>query len=143
MHAGLAPPRAAWRVKIGLTPRGLDDIGSVVSVTPGKSPVGRAVASGQELLNIEWEGHRISNADELYHTKWEGISGVKSVIAPCSGTLTSLWSYSEGRPLDTDTCLAEMLVDRPALQGATGLVDETNYQKFLMSAPAGTFAEAA
>ena len=47
------------------------------------------VPRGKTVLNIEWQGHRISSADELYHTTWHNIEGVGSLLAPCECTVAA------------------------------------------------------
>ena len=35
--------------------------------------VGSPVVQGSQLLDIRWTGHKLSTADELYHTTWEAV----------------------------------------------------------------------
>ena len=65
---GLVAPRAAWTVQVGLTARGLEDVGSVLGFERLAEP-GTAIAAGQALLRIDWDAHLISGADELYHVR--------------------------------------------------------------------------
>ena len=63
-RGGLAPPRSAWQLHVGLTDRGMDEIGSVTGLTR-LCELGKPVAAGDALLSISWEGHKISDGDEL------------------------------------------------------------------------------
>ena len=54
-QGGLAARQSAWRVGIGLTARGVEDVGSVTAVHCIAS-VGDRVRMGDPLLRIEWEG---------------------------------------------------------------------------------------
>ena len=110
--AGLTPKRSAWHVHVGITERGMQDVGSITGLEQ-LAPPGTAVNVGEPLLRVSWEGHKISGAtnpctssplpltpicayasradgDELYHTTWQNVEGETIVSAPVSGTLVSL-----------------------------------------------------
>jgi glycine cleavage system H lipoate-binding protein len=42
------------------------------------------------MLNIVWDGHKISNADELYHTTWTAVDGVARLLAPLPGRVVAV-----------------------------------------------------
>lgn len=143
LHGGLAPPRASWKLSVGITERGFEDIGSLTGLT-ALVQTGAPVALGQPLLRLAWEGHKISDGDELYHTTWQNIEGEFMVTAPVAGTLVSLHEGAydaSSRPMELDAtdCLAVLHVDRPALQSAPGLVDAGAYRAHLQTLEPGMF----
>lgn len=87
------------RLELGLTARGLEDVGDVSSVrVPSRLFVRRArggagptdgapVRRGDELLRIEFDGYRRSGADELYHAVWESYAERMSIASPVSGRI--------------------------------------------------------
>ena len=83
--AGLVAARSAWRVEVGLTVHALEDIGDVIAVGHGPTAPGNRVEAGAALLTLDWEAHRVSTADELYHTQWALVEG-----APVSYTHLTL-----------------------------------------------------
>lgn len=134
--SGLVAPRAAWRAQLGLTTRGLEDVGTIHK-WECLAKVGTAVKAHSPMLQLEWDGHHISDGDELYHTRWASVQGTTSVLAPMDGTLQFLSSAK--LPLESETCLAEMIVDKPGLNAATGLVNEETYWRAVLAAPPGMF----
>ena len=148
LGGGLTSPRAAWKLHIGVTERGFDEIGSLTGVEALAKP-GALIAVGEPLLRISWEGHKISNGDELYHTTWQNIEGEFMVNAPVAGTLVALHQGASDAPdhdsasaLDVEATdwLAILHVDRPALQSAQ-LVDAAAYHTHVGSLGPGTFSE--
>jgi glycine cleavage system H lipoate-binding protein len=77
------------RYRIGLTERGLEEIGDVLEVRV-LAHVGERVQASAGLLQVDWSAMRISDGDELYHTKWANIEGEHVLRAPCAGTVTAL-----------------------------------------------------
>ena len=135
-------PRAAWSLEMGITKRGCQDVGSVVEVQTLAAP-NQLVNVDQPLLRIEWEGHTISDADELYHTKWGVVQGSTLVRAPMAGLLKSILQPEEllrQGLLGPDIVVANMHIDRPSLQQAQDLVDESTYSKYCSSLQPGRFA---
>jgi hypothetical protein len=49
------------------------------------TPVGTRVKAGDEVFSLCWEGVLMSDADELYHSRFEASSGVCAVRAPVDG----------------------------------------------------------
>ena len=43
---------------------------------------GDRVRPGQGLVALSWEGFKISDGDEMYHTKWQNIAGKDAVTLP-------------------------------------------------------------
>ena len=75
-------------LEMGLTERGIDDIGDVSSIQLVVHK-NNLLSEGDDLLRIEWEGHSITSADELYHTVWENFSGVTILKSPLDGRIES------------------------------------------------------
>jgi hypothetical protein len=97
-HGGA--PDDDWRVDVGLTCRGIEDIGDVQdyefnsdlvqattysSSSSSSSPRRILTAETETVLTIHWDAHRITAADELYHTVWETISEQTLVKCPVNG----------------------------------------------------------
>lgn len=78
--------------RIGLTRRGLQDIGEATALDFSHSPVGTSRVASESaalLVDIEWEAMRISDGDELYHTTWANVSDHKLIFWPTvSGTVS-------------------------------------------------------
>ena len=137
---------------LGFTDRGLEDVGTVWSVNRAVED-GARVGAGDELLQIEcaeqpptsafhtaltnfphprrrWDGHQVTTADELYHTRWATVDGVASLRAPVGATVVgvneaALARAAAGKTLDSDAELRE-LSDHQAYasrvaEGAPGL----------------------
>lgn len=136
VQSGLVAARAAWRAEIGLTSRGLEDVGTVHACQALAQP-GRAVRAQQPLLHVEWDGHTISDGDELYHTTWSTMEGRTTLLAPVEGTLLFLRERVDS--IEPETCLAEIRVDKPGLNAASGLVNEEMYLRAVDAAGPGKF----
>lgn len=149
--------RRRRRVQMGLTQRGLDDIGDVVSITQPSHDQSNIITKGQELLRIHFEGHFITSADELYHTVWETYEDHLTIESPFSRILKekgySLVPSSTGNPipreqdeivLDSDTVLITFQVPETEWERCIQqqqLVKEQQYQQLLRSMARGKFAE--
>jgi len=136
--AGLVAARSAWRVEVGLTVHALEDIGDVIAVGHGPTAPGNRVEAGAALLTLDWEAHRVSTADELYHTQWALVEGAHPLHSPFGGTLLGLCSDDDARRLGPETVLATLHVDRPGL-AASQLVGEAQYLAAVRGAPPGRF----
>jgi hypothetical protein len=123
-------------LELGLTRRGVEDIGDVQSITLGKSQVLR----GEELLTVLWEGHNINEADELYHTVWKTIEGVKTIKSPVTGFI--LETHLENQWVDEEVPLLSMMVSNKAVfETYPSMVDEESYERIISKFPPGRFAE--
>ena len=107
-------------LEIGVTARGLEDVGDITSLrhrpsllethggSTGKQTSGIPVKRGDELLQIHFDGHSISSADELYHAVWETFSDHLSIMSPVDGRTIEIISdqhitFEEG--IDEETVL--------------------------------------
>jgi hypothetical protein len=151
MQKGVSSPHlfreGAWVVNVGLTDRALDDIGDVLSMDSllsssaannmpndnANANEGIVVERGQTLMEIKWDGHAITSADELYHTVWENIEGMTPIHSPVSGLLQKVMIPRKGVGLDEEDVLATIIVtDEQSLQNELqGTVDEEKYMKYL------------
>jgi hypothetical protein len=80
-----------------MTSRGIEDIGDVQDYefdsdlvkapnsSSSSSPRRILTAEKETVLTIHWDAHRITAADELYHTVWETISERTLVTCPVNG----------------------------------------------------------
>jgi glycine cleavage system H lipoate-binding protein len=130
-------------LEIGLTQRGLDDIGDMTLVTPMVQKETH-IDEGHDMLRIEWEGHSITSADELYHTVWESFSGTTPIPSPVSGTVKEVNVVPLTSSIDEDTVLVKVTATEQDWESAqkTALVKEPEYIRILRSIPPGQFADA-
>ena len=135
VESGIA---SACRIEIGITDRGLQDLGDISHITRRKR-VHDTVEKGENLLSVDWDGHRITTADELYHTVWETISGIYSLNAPSNGRIEYI---IEGNDIvDEDEVLVTLSTDENSLQSMlAGLVSEEEYLNSVEDNP-GAFNE--
>ncbi|KAL3925978.1 MAG: hypothetical protein SGILL_000025 [Bacillariaceae sp.] len=156
-------PSHRW-LKIGLTERGIEDIGDVTSVQSTvlsqqdrQNDKDFQVKRGQELLQIHFEGHAITAADELYHTSWETFSDQLNVVSPISGTLLSAMDDDDDNDgsiltneahddeiIDEDTVLARLKVKEGDFQRQCmehNLVHEPQYIRLVQKSGPGKFSD--
>jgi hypothetical protein len=146
---------AAWCVQVGITERGLDDIGDVTSVIQAhafnitnnnnnklqKNPSASIVA-GQDLIRIHWEGYAQTSADELYHTVWDTIEGVQTFPSPVSGHIEHIVDNVDQEEVDEETVLVELLCNEVSLQqAAIGWIEEKEYLDIIQRQSRGKFAD--
>ena len=129
------------RVQLGLTERGIEDIGDIAAVD-ALATVGDSVRASQSLLRIEWSAMRISDGDELYHTTWANVEGNHIVGAPCSGTIAATnWRANwRANGLDADEWLVELAVAE-TVHGSEVLAHLVDEERYLLSCGVGTFGE--
>jgi glycine cleavage system H lipoate-binding protein len=134
-------------VEIGFTERGMEDIGDVLLLNKAWKTTENndIVQRGTTLLLIEWEGHSITGADELYHTVWENFSGVSEVVTPLSGVVEEI-NHKPSPQLwfDEDTILAKVVTTEEEWSRAQKeriLVKEPEYIRHVQGLPRGLFAE--
>jgi glycine cleavage system H lipoate-binding protein len=135
-------------LEIGLTERGLEDLGDITSIKKSitvnlgnnnsSNPI---VSKGDELLQIHFEGHTITSADELYHTVWETYSDLLSVKSPVSGAVVDITHDHED--FDEGTVIVKMEVAEEEWQNAcrNHLLPEPGYLNLLETLPRGKFAD--
>jgi glycine cleavage system H lipoate-binding protein len=130
-------------LEIGLTQRGLDDIGDMTLVMPMVQKETH-INEGHDLLRIEWEGHSITSADELYHTVWDSFSGTTPIASPVSGTVNEVNVVPPTSSIDEDTVLVKVTATEQEWESAQkiALVKEPEYMRILRSIPPGKFADA-
>lgn len=140
-------------LEIGITARGLDDIGDVTSIHRpkfcnnihnNKSHYRR----GEELLQIHFDGYSVTCADELYHSVWESYSDSISVQSPVSGKIVDtkkadiIFKFLQRDGIDEETVLIEMMTTEEewkifCLQNC--FVNRKEYLKIIQKIPQGTF----
>mmetsp|Transcript_4354 Transcript_4354/g.11963 ORF Transcript_4354/g.11963 Transcript_4354/m.11963 type:complete len:209 (+) Transcript_4354:68-694(+) len=154
-----------YLLEIGLTPRGLEDIGDLAAIQSAvfqpklstnhneeeEEDPQRTIRRGDDLLTIEWQGHSITGADELYHTVWDSFEGRTQLKAPVSGRIRHVWgvgshgSFSSADcSLDEDTVLAQLTGTAQDLAEAcrqNELVNEKEYGRVVDTMPPGKFHE--
>ena len=181
-------------IDVGITDRGIDDIGDVTGVKPcftgmhmhthSHSHSSRCTETNEDeneneneieneneninknipvwklkqeedVLEIQWDAHLITSADELYHTVWETVSETSMIRAPFKGVFVfphfeidiqkgRTGRRRRGYVLDSDVPLFTMLVDQDCLDAArTGgrLMDYDAYMEFVETLERGKFHE--
>jgi len=129
-----------WSIRVGMTSHGLDELGDItsVNVVSRKS----TVKSGQDLLELEWEGFIQTEADELYHTVWGSIEGKKIVKAPVGGSLVQIVNLSLEGEIDEDTVIAELSCNESDLkQACASWLDDEGYNALLAKEVPGRFGK--
>ncbi len=130
-----------WKVDVGITERGLDEIGDVTLVekTIAKPQNNIKLNYGDEVLTINWDAHYISSADELYHTSWESISDFTVVKSPLGGDLVEIY-LGDDTILDSDKPLFSILTNNECLQQRKGdFLHYDAYKEFVVSGKPGKF----
>lgn len=165
-------PDDHYALDIGWTGRGLEEVGDVTAVrrlfpttnaawipgsldtatksgttiTPTKATAFQ-VKPEDILIHVEWEGHSITSADELYHTIWNTFSGETVIRSPVAGTVLETWNNDDDNMdciLEEDTVLVRMLTKVQDLERAirnAGWINEVEYTRLLGTIPPGRFAE--
>ena len=144
-----------WMIDIGLSLRGLEDIGDVSemrctrSVPPSSQQgsssndndkKGWVANAGDDLLAIDWDAHKITSADELYHTVWETFSDTTYIKVPISGEIIAIIQPDDEEELDEDTVLVRMMASCETLQQSMEqLLEEHDYQALVDNEPPGKF----
>ena len=139
------PTQHPWLVEIGISARGLADIGDVTSITAHRDrneTSGWFARAGDNLVTIDWDAHIITSADELYHTIWDTVSEQTVLRAPISGVVDHIKTINTlVEDLDEDTVLVKMKTDYESLnESSTQLMDEEDYQTFLAAISPGKFS---
>jgi glycine cleavage system H lipoate-binding protein len=136
------PSGSALHLEIGLTKRGLDDVGDITLMRSMISGNNNVVGKGDSLFQIEWEGHGITSADELYHTVWESFSGTTNVETPVSGQVEHINIIPNTMCIEEDTVLAKLETTETEWNSAMEkMVEELEYQVIVGKIPLGKFAE--
>lgn len=121
---------------LGLTRRGVEDIGDVQSIVLVKPEV----RQGDDLLRVNWEGHNITAADELYHTMWETVEESITIKSPITGTVQE--TDIDNPWIDSDDYLLSIEASEHSVFSAfSTLVDEESYDKIVRKLPPGRFEE--
>mmetsp|Transcript_70 Transcript_70/g.127 ORF Transcript_70/g.127 Transcript_70/m.127 type:complete len:187 (+) Transcript_70:338-898(+) len=151
-------------LEMGITERGLEDIGDITSVRwsaarhfdtngPGRTEneieSTTRVRKGDELLQIHFDGHAITSADELYHTVWETFSDHVSIRSPIAGSIRhnernvdELVESFELDGIDETTVLMEITATQEEWDRACrheSLVTELEYLNTIQLKPRGAF----
>ena len=143
--------KAAWSVQVGITNRGLQNIGDVTAVEIVKEDLQKSwirgnmakIQAGEELVSLQWEGYSRTAADELYHTVWESVEGTEIIRSPVTGRILQTVDVEEEGEIDDETVLAEIACTEVELgKAARRWIEEVEYDAFLQKTPPGKFAEA-
>ena len=155
----LTGQRQEWyRIQLGLTQRGLDDIGDISHVERKLSTTRKQenhqsqqlptvgsveeIKRQQEFLKIVHEGHAITAADETYHTVWDTITEELSIVSPADGWVISSVKtvhdedYDQiARYVDSETILMDMISTKDEVEhvfplSSINTMDDTIIRRF-------------
>lgn len=135
-------------IEMGLTERGLEEIGDVIALrryfqSSSNEPEQQKVKAGENILAIDFEGHSITNADELYHTVWETFEGTKVIKSPIDGIVEDI--HLGDTLLDEESILVRLQTSLDVLERATSkdiLMKELDYARVLKTLSPGMFGDA-
>lgn len=144
--AALAASSFWWQVQVGLTERGLENIGDITaieSLVEGAAAAAQTTTNTQTtttttnvprverdaaLVQIQWEAHRITTADELYHTQWDTLAVTTTIRSPLAGRLTRVFvgNTTDYHDFDTEDPLFELGIDdEKTMDDATSTTNTT------------------
>ena len=114
-----AASAVGWQVQVGMTERGREDIGDITAIESLVNGASSQTTTNQQmttknipmvnrdvaLVQIQWEAHRITTADELYHTQWDTLVDTTTIRSPLTGRLTTMFvgDHNDHDPQDFDT----------------------------------------
>jgi hypothetical protein len=137
-----------WKVQMGFTETGLDHLGDVTAIQRiiidnNNNSTQSNVNSGDDLLNVTWEGFTQTGADELYHTVWETMEGGTVIQSPVAGRVSSICQDDPNKiEVDDETVLAEIsCMQDDLLEAAQDWIEQEDYEKSLREP--GKFADSA
>mmetsp|Transcript_20429 Transcript_20429/g.42654 ORF Transcript_20429/g.42654 Transcript_20429/m.42654 type:complete len:188 (+) Transcript_20429:206-769(+) len=147
-------------LQIGLTERGIEDVGDITAVRKpagffsyhknrGKNQDDPRINRGDELLQIHFDGHSITSADELYHTVWETFSDHLSIRSPVSGSIPQTESDIDATlksieldGIDEETVLMDIEITEgewESVHRQNQFVDGPSYSQMIEGQPRGAF----
>jgi hypothetical protein len=96
------------------------------------------VKCGDEIFKVHWDGHVITQADELYHTVWDTVSETTIVTAPLDGVLTDVHvlvhNHSDYTTLDPNVPLFTLWTDYDCIKRRiSSMMYEEDYNQFVTS----------
>jgi hypothetical protein len=147
-----AADRKRTLVKVGLTERGVDDIGNVLRWVAPREDHSVGIPAGAELLKVEWDAYTITAADELYHTVWDNVSGSATFTTPVACSLVRINDNALAQavvmgamPCPETTWLMEVSLEPWTMEESTApggaLVGKAEYEARVRGAPPGRFVE--
>lgn len=115
-----------WTVEIGMTDRGISELGEISGIHPKKS-IHDPVRQGNEVLALDWDYHVIKTINE---PSWTVVSGTYRLRAPVRGTIEYIM---DSQDIDTeDEVLLTLSTNADRLQEAIfPLVTEREYLQSL------------
>lgn len=115
-----------WTVEIGMTDRGISELGEIAAIKRQKARRER-VRQGDELLSLDWDYHVIKTINK---PSWTVISGTYRLKAPVNGKVEYLMDAQD--ICSEDEVLAALSTDADSLQEAIfPLVTERDYLRAL------------
>jgi hypothetical protein len=128
-----------WTVEIGLTDRCLQDLGDIQKMY-SEFALNKNVSKDDTVLSLDWDGYKITDGDEMYHTAWTNVQGTYTITSPVNGRLEYLANDTD--IIDEDQVLVVLSTTEESLVAAIQLlVHEDEYEKLKYSMPPGTFSK--
>jgi hypothetical protein len=115
---------------VGITKRGIDDIGSVIKYSLLSTPPPIQIQSQDTVISFNWEGYQRTEADELYHAVWETAEGTYELRSPLSGTI-SKYNEPELECPSEDDWLFEITIDENRKEDFNNFVNEEQYDRMI------------
>ena len=85
--------------------------------------VDNAIKRGDNLVTIDWEGHTITDADELYHTIWETFTDQTTIKSPINGKIMMMMTCRRPNEEEEDD---EATTDTTTTTTTTTIHDSNN-----------------
>ena len=98
-------------LRIGLTPRGCEDIGDLTAFTPLVAPGECVRKAEQPLARLEWESFHITDGDELYHTRWDNVAGETCLFSPINAAATAFHVPPQACARSSSMVISSLRVD--------------------------------
>ena len=140
--------RHLLELEMGLTQRGLEDVGDVTAmksmVVSSNHRHPSVVSQHDDLAIIEWEGFTRSSSDELYHAQWGTFSGETRLKAPINAIIKEINVVPNTFLIEEDTILATLEVETEDWEEQIRhkhVVGEFDYQQIVKNSGPGRFSD--
>ena len=142
--------RHLLELEMGLTQRGLEDVGDVtamkalITTSNHHRQHHHSVSQHDDLAIIEWEGFTRSSSDELYHAQWGTFSGETRLKAPINAIIKEINVIPNTFLIEEDTILATLEVETEDWEEQIRhkhVVGEFDYRQIVKNSGPGRFSD--